>query len=49
MSGNVSTCSLALASLILDRSLQCRVTVQEDVVEEYSDAMSAGAVFQTSE
>ncbi len=49
MSGNVSTCSLALASLILDRSLQCRVTVQEDVVEEYSDAMSAGAVFPAVE
>ncbi len=41
--GNVST--VAISSLIFDPVLQCRVGIDDEVVDEYSSAMKAGAVF----
>lgn len=40
---NVST--LAITDLVLDAGLQCRVAIDDAVVEEYAEALAAGVVF----
>lgn len=49
MSGNDSATwspvTLAVASLVLDPGLQCRAQVDQATVEEYAEAMAAGATF----
>jgi len=44
MSGNVSILNISLGDLVRDPRLQCRATIDEDVVAEYAEAMQSGAV-----